>query len=89
MTGGIRRTRTARSPAAVLPDAAAPAAVEGDSLITVLDNSQADSVPEVDRTADVQAGSGTAGSHHADGGAVDVVEALVAAAADRGDGDGR
>ncbi|MFF2380674.1 hypothetical protein [Streptomyces sp. NPDC058108] len=62
---------------ALLGGTAAPA-VAGDSFITVLDNSHADSVLEVDRAANVQQGSGTAGSDH-EGSAVDMVEALVAA----------
>jgi hypothetical protein len=53
-------------------------AVGNSGLITVLDNSHADSILEVDRTANVQTGSGTAGSDH-DGSAVDVVEALMGA----------
>ncbi|MGW3851282.1 hypothetical protein [Streptomyces fagopyri] len=61
----------------LLSAGAAPAAA-GDSLITVLDNSHADSILEVDRAADVQQGSGTAGSDH-EGSAVDMVEAPVAA----------
>ncbi|MBL1084083.1 hypothetical protein JK359_19275 [Streptomyces actinomycinicus] len=63
--------------AALLGAGAAPAAPSG-SLITVIDNSQADSWLEVDRAGNVQTGSGTAGSDH-DGSAVDVVEALVGA----------
>lgn len=63
--------------AAVLGAAAAPAAAGG-SLITVIDNSHADSILEVDRAANLQQGSGTAGSDH-EGSAVDMVEALVAA----------
>ncbi|MFG2884557.1 hypothetical protein ACGFYV_20085 [Streptomyces sp. NPDC048297] len=67
----------------VAPAAAAAEGGDGgsgsSSLITVLDNSHADSILEVDRTANLQTGSGTAGSDH-DGSAVDVVEALVGAA---------
>jgi hypothetical protein len=62
--------------AALLGACAVPAAASG-SLITVIDNSEADSWLEVDRTANLQNGSGTAGSDH-DGSAVDVVEALLA-----------
>ncbi|MEU8950176.1 hypothetical protein [Streptomyces sp. NPDC048489] len=62
---------------ALLGGTAAPA-VAGDSFITVLDNSHADSILEVDRAANVQQGSGTAGSDH-EGSAVDMVDALVAA----------
>jgi hypothetical protein len=61
--------------AALLGAAAAPAAANG-SLITVLDNSQADSILEVDRTANLQTGRGTAGSDH-DGSAVDAIQALM------------
>ena len=62
---------------------AAPA-VASESLVTVIDNSHADSWLEVDRAANFQTGSGTAGSDH-DGSAVEVVEALVAAAKRDGD----
>ncbi|MEU6506386.1 MULTISPECIES: hypothetical protein [unclassified Streptomyces] len=62
---------------------AAPAPATG-SLITVIDNSHADSWLEVDRTANVQAGRGTAGSDH-DGSAVDAIEALVGAPHHHGD----
>ncbi|MFJ6384035.1 hypothetical protein ACIQI7_29025 [Kitasatospora sp. NPDC092039] len=48
---------------ALLAGAAAPAAAGG-SLITVVDNSHADSWLEVDRTANLQNGSGSAGSDH-------------------------
>ncbi|MEU3411515.1 MULTISPECIES: hypothetical protein [unclassified Streptomyces] len=68
---------TAAAVAAALLGAGAAPAVASDSLITVIDNSEADSWLEVDRTANLQAGSGTAGSDH-DGSAVDVVEALLA-----------
>ncbi|MFB7597294.1 hypothetical protein [Streptomyces sp. NPDC056160] len=71
------RPRTAAALAAALVAASAPAAAAG-SFITVLDNSHADSILEVDRTANLQTGRGTAGSDH-DGSAVDVVEALVGA----------
>jgi hypothetical protein len=70
--------------AALLGAGAVPAVASG-SLITVIDNSrtgtdnsETDSILEVDRTANAQTGSGTAGSDH-DGSAVDVVEALVGA----------
>ncbi|MER5349306.1 hypothetical protein ABT093_03080 [Kitasatospora sp. NPDC002551] len=50
---------------AVLGCATAPAAASAErSLITVIDNSQADSIVEVDRTADLQIGRGSAGSDH-------------------------
>ncbi|MFF9132050.1 MULTISPECIES: hypothetical protein [unclassified Streptomyces] len=42
----------------------------------MIDNSRADSVLEVDRTANLQTGSGTAGSDH-DGSAVDLMHALL------------
>ncbi|MEU5810664.1 hypothetical protein [Streptomyces sp. NPDC047718] len=74
------RLRAAAPPvlAAALLGAAAPAAAGG-SLITVVDNSHADSVLEVDRTANVQYRSrGTAGSDH-DGSAVEAVQALIGA----------
>ncbi|AZS89930.1 hypothetical protein ELQ87_18500 [Streptomyces griseoviridis] len=61
--------------AALLGAAAAPAAANG-SLITVIDNSQADSILEIDRTANVETGGGTAGSDH-DGSAVDAIQALM------------
>ncbi|MFJ2398529.1 hypothetical protein ACIOTI_38130 [Streptomyces sp. NPDC087843] len=72
------RLRTAGVLAVALLGAAAAPAAAGDSCITVLDNSHADSILEVDRAANVQQGSGTAGSDH-EGSAVDLVEALVAA----------
>ncbi|MET8167722.1 hypothetical protein ACIRPU_10890 [Streptomyces sp. NPDC102259] len=78
------RRRTATILAAVLLGAAATPAVAEGSLITVIDNSHADSILEVDRAANVQQGSsGTAGSDH-DGSAVDMMEALVGAP-DRGE----
>ncbi|MER7179642.1 hypothetical protein ABT404_09190 [Streptomyces hyaluromycini] len=70
------RLRTAAAlTAALLGAAVAPAHAAG-SLITVLDNSNADSILEVDRTANIQAGRGTAGSDH-DGSAVDAIQALL------------
>nr|WP_237331683.1 hypothetical protein [Streptomyces mexicanus] len=66
--------------------AAAPAVAGSGSLITVVDNSNADSILEVDRTANLQTGSGTAGSDH-DGSAVDLMEALVGASQEGDDGD--
>ncbi|MFE2579683.1 hypothetical protein, partial [Streptomyces sp. NPDC059378] len=74
--GARLRTATALA-AALLAAVTAPAAADG-SLITVLDNSHADSILEVDRSGNVQQGSGTAGSDH-EGSAVDMVEALVGA----------
>ncbi|MFD4602245.1 hypothetical protein ACFWPQ_29970 [Streptomyces sp. NPDC058464] len=72
----MTRLRTAAAlTAALLGAAVAPAHAAG-SLITVLDNSNADSILEVDRTANIQAGRGTAGSDH-DGSAVDAIQALL------------
>ncbi|MEU4929047.1 hypothetical protein AB0G54_21400 [Streptomyces yokosukanensis] len=80
MTGAVPRLGiVAAACAALLGAGAAPAGAQGGSLITVVDNSNADSWLEVDRAANVQAGSGTAGSDH-DGSAVDVVEAFMGAA---------
>ncbi|MGI5447393.1 hypothetical protein ACQEVM_16720 [Streptomyces sp. CA-243310] len=70
---------------AVLGAAAPPAAAEG-SLITVLDNSHSDSILEVDRSANLQSGSGTAGSDH-DGSAVDVLATLLNRGTSAEDGD--
>ncbi|MEV8533740.1 hypothetical protein [Streptomyces sp. NPDC051211] len=81
----VPRLRAAVLAAALLGGGAAPAAA-GDSLITVIDNSHADSVVEVDRAANVQSGSGTAGSDH-DGSAVDMLATLVEAV-HSGEGDG-
>ncbi|MEU5276239.1 hypothetical protein [Streptomyces asoensis] len=72
-----RGLRTAAVVAAALLGAGAGPAVADASLITVVDNSHADSVLEIDRTANLQQGSGgTAGSDH-DGSAVDLMQALV------------
>ncbi|MGR4878828.1 hypothetical protein ACIPUC_05235 [Streptomyces sp. LARHCF249] len=60
-----------------LGGSAVPAAAS-DSLITVIDNSHADSVLEIDRTANIQSGSGTAGSDH-DGSAAGMLATLVQA----------
>ena len=76
MTGGGVRLRAAAVVAAALLGGAAAPACAGGSLITVLDNSNADSILEVDRTANIQAGRGTAGSDH-DGSAVDAIQALM------------
>ncbi|WP_031172022.1 hypothetical protein [Streptomyces durhamensis] len=81
MTGAVPRLALAAAAAAALLGAGAVPAVASGSLITVVDNSNADSWLEVDRTANVQTGSGTAGSDH-DGSAVDVVEAFMGAAGD-------
>ncbi|MFI6356971.1 hypothetical protein ACIBJF_30910 [Streptomyces sp. NPDC050743] len=79
MTGAVPRLGMAAAVAAAVLGAGTAPAVASGSLITVVDNSHADSWLEVDRAANVQTGSGTAGSDH-DGSAVDVVEALVGAA---------
>ncbi|MEU6588238.1 hypothetical protein ABZ923_03230 [Streptomyces sp. NPDC046881] len=84
MTGAVPRLGVATAVAAALLAAGAVPAAASGSLITVIDNSQADSWLEVDRAANVQTGSGTAGSDH-DGSAVDVVEAILGA--DRGEED--
>ncbi|MFD8999924.1 hypothetical protein ACFV0T_02895 [Streptomyces sp. NPDC059582] len=76
---GPPRLRTAAALAVALLGAAAAPATAGGALITVIDNSHADSILEVDRAANVQQGSsGTAGSDH-EGSAVDTVEALIGA----------
>ncbi|MEV6977258.1 hypothetical protein [Kitasatospora sp. NPDC093806] len=54
---------------------AAPAAAAERSLITVIDNSQADSIIEIDRTANLQTGHGSAGSDH--DGSTTLVSALL------------
>ncbi|GHG96987.1 hypothetical protein [Streptomyces rubradiris] len=77
MTRAVSGLGVAAAVAAALLGAGAAPAAASDSLITVIDNSEADSWLEVDRTANLQSGSGTAGSDH-DGSAVDVVEALLA-----------
>ncbi|MET9080435.1 hypothetical protein ABZX77_00815 [Streptomyces sp. NPDC004237] len=72
----MTRLRTAAAvTAALLGVAAAPVHAAG-SLITVIDNSHADSILEVDRTANLQTGRGDAGSDH-DGSAVDAIQALL------------
>ncbi|MEU9345028.1 hypothetical protein AB0D74_27885 [Streptomyces sp. NPDC048278] len=76
MTGGGVRLRAAVVVAAALLGGAAAPACAGGSLITVLDNSHADSILEVDRTANLQTGRGDAGSDH-DGSAVDAIQALM------------
>ncbi|MBW8798598.1 MAG: hypothetical protein JF597_35025 [Streptomyces sp.] len=76
MTNAGVRLRAAVVVAAALLGGSAGPACAGGSLITVLDNSHADSILEVDRTANVQAGRGTAGSDH-DGSAVDAIQALM------------
>ncbi|MEV5958915.1 hypothetical protein AB0M11_35140 [Streptomyces sp. NPDC051987] len=72
----MTRLRTAAALTAALLGAAAAPAHAGGSLITVLDNSNADSILEVDRTANIQTGRGTAGSDH-DGSAVHAIQALL------------
>ncbi|MEV6024262.1 hypothetical protein [Streptomyces sp. NPDC052036] len=85
MTGARPRLRAALALSMALLGATAGPAVADDSLVTVLDNSHADSILEVDRTANLQTGSGTAGSDH-DGSAVDAIQALVGAG-ERDDGE--
>ncbi|MFG3053978.1 hypothetical protein ACGFZP_23895 [Kitasatospora sp. NPDC048239] len=50
--------------ACVLLVCGVPSAQAERSLITVIDNSHADSVVEIDRTGNLQVGSGAAGSDH-------------------------
>ncbi|MGW1722000.1 hypothetical protein ACWCQK_03565 [Streptomyces sp. NPDC002306] len=74
---GPPRLRTTAALAAALPGVAAAPAAAGGALITVIDNSHADSILEIDRAANVQRGSGgTAGSDH-EAGAVGMVRALI------------
>ncbi|MGV9246802.1 hypothetical protein [Streptomyces sp. NPDC003710] len=87
MTGPHPRLRDALVLAVTLLGGAAGPAAADDSLITVLDNSHADSILEVDRTANVQTGSGTAGSDH-DGSAVDAIQALMGPGQRDGEEDG-
>jgi hypothetical protein len=96
VSGTLPRLRTAAAlAAALLGGAAAPAAADdapgtgggNRGLVTVVDNSHADSILEVDRTANLQNGSGTAGSDH-DGSAVDAIEALGGAPRDGAEDDG-
>ncbi|MFI5617627.1 hypothetical protein [Streptomyces sp. NPDC051567] len=74
-----------------LAGGAAPAAAEG-SLITatVIDNSRfhsdSDALVEVDRTANSQRGSGTAGSDH-EGSSADMLAALVSVVSGEGEGE--
>ncbi|MET8942647.1 hypothetical protein ABZX30_03370 [Streptomyces sp. NPDC004542] len=78
MTRTVPRLRAATAIAAAVLGAAAGPAAAGGSVVTVIDNSRADSILEVDRTGNVSTGSGTAGSDH-DGSAVDLMEALTGA----------
>ncbi|MFE7600111.1 hypothetical protein [Streptomyces sp. NPDC057494] len=81
---GVRTPLKALGLAAVLLAGGAAPAAAG-SVLTVIDNSHADSVVEVDRAANVQYGSsGTAGSDH-DGSAVDALQALFGGARRGGD----
>lgn len=59
-----------------------PPAPAGD--LKLIDNSEADSWPEVDRTANTHHGSGTSGSDH-DGSGVDLMDTLISP--DRSDDD--
>ncbi|MEU8691686.1 hypothetical protein [Streptomyces sp. NPDC048665] len=81
MSGAVARLGRAVVLAAATAAVGAAPAAASDSLITVIDNSRADSWLEVDRTANVQTGRGTAGSDH-DGSAVDAIEALVGGRSD-------
>ncbi|MGW0367242.1 hypothetical protein [Streptomyces sp. NPDC002990] len=77
------RIRAAAAVAVALMAGAAAPAAAGESLITVIDNSHADSVVEVDRAANLQSGSGTAGSDHEgsddDGSAVEMLSTVIEA----------
>ncbi|MFI8518870.1 hypothetical protein ACIGEZ_13735 [Streptomyces sp. NPDC085481] len=87
MSAAIPRPRAALPVlgAVLLVAAGAAPAAAGGSLVTVIDNSHADSVVEVDRAANVQYGSsGTAGSDH-DGSAVDALQALFGSVRKGGD----
>ncbi|TRV76888.1 hypothetical protein FKN01_17345 [Streptomyces sp. 130] len=55
---------------------ASPPAAAGDLNLSVIDNSEADSWLEIDRTANTNHGSGTSGSDH-DGSAVDLMDTLI------------
>ncbi|MFG3283393.1 hypothetical protein [Streptomyces sp. NPDC048111] len=84
MNKAVRLSATAAFATALLGVTTATAAAGSDpgtgggnsSLVTVLDNSHADSILEIDRTGNVQTGRGTAGSDN-DGSAVDAIEALM------------
>ncbi|MGC5345610.1 hypothetical protein ACPXCE_17530 [Streptomyces sp. DT24] len=60
---------------AALAAGAAPAQAST-SFLTLIDNSEADSWLEIDRTANIETGGGTAGSDH-DGSAVDLMDTLI------------
>ncbi|MET4924293.1 hypothetical protein P3L51_18365 [Streptomyces sp. PSRA5] len=62
--------------AAAVLTAGAPAAEGSDRRLVLIDNSHADSWLEVDRTANLEIGDGTAGSDH-DGSAVDLMDTLI------------
>ncbi|MFC8538163.1 hypothetical protein ACFUJY_30210 [Streptomyces sp. NPDC057249] len=62
--------------AATLLAAAGSPAAAGDLNLVVVDNSEADSWLEIDRTANTNHGSGTSGSDH-DGSAVDLMDTLI------------
>lgn len=78
MTRGMRPARRAMTVLAVAATvlAAAGAAQASDLHLMLVDNSQADSWLEVDRTGNLEIGDGTAGSDH-DGSAVDLMDTLV------------
>ncbi|MGW1225327.1 hypothetical protein [Streptomyces sp. NPDC001478] len=84
MTLRILTAATAALAAALVAAAGSPAAA-GDLKLTVIDNSEADSWLEIDRTANTNHGSGTSGSDH-DGSAVDLMDTLINP--DRTDDDG-
>ncbi|MFE6976193.1 hypothetical protein [Streptomyces sp. NPDC057682] len=69
-------TAAAAALAAALVAAAGSPAAAGDLKLTVIDNSEADSWLEIDRTANTNQGSGTSGSDH-DGSAVDLMDTLI------------
>ncbi|MFF8769326.1 hypothetical protein [Kitasatospora sp. NPDC015120] len=74
--GATEASAAASATAEAFPGAEAPSA--GRSLVTVIDNSRADSIVEVDRTADLQIGRGAAGSDH--DGSTALVTGLLGAA---------
>ncbi|GAB7184838.1 hypothetical protein ATKI12_4669 [Kitasatospora sp. Ki12] len=75
---GVLRVLVGTCACALLLMGGAVPAVAGGSLITVVDNSNADSWLEIDRTANLQNGSGSAGSDH--DGAGSLVGGLLGAA---------
>ncbi|QKW07915.1 hypothetical protein HUT18_17485 [Streptomyces sp. NA04227] len=55
---------------------ATPAEAKGLPSLTLIDNSEADSWLEIDRTGNLNTGGGTSGSDH-DGSAVDLMDTLM------------